>query len=135
MISNFNLIILYAFFVGFIGDAILQIITANTSYDWGLRKYFSQHGRPESLFIAGGMLVLFYSIIPSKFLSVTPFNIALIALYGIVLDLIFRKTMVFKSLDGYYNHLNYFWSGVWGAIPLVLPLLAASVGQRLANKK
>ena len=81
------------------------------------------------------MLVLFYSIIPSKFLSVTPFNIALIALYGIVLDLIFRKTMVFKSLDGYYNHLNYFWSGVWGAIPLVLPLLAASVGQRLANKK
>ena len=135
MISNFNLIILYAFFVGFIGDAILQIITSNTSYDWGLRKYFSQHGRPESLFIAGGMLVLFYSIIPSKFLSVTPFNIALIALYGIVLDLIFRKTMVFKSLDGYYNHLNYFWSGVWGAIPLVLPLLAASVGQRLANKK
>ena len=135
MISNFNLIILYAFFVGFIGDAILQIITANTSYDWGLRKYFSQHGRPESLFIAGGMLVLFYSIIPSKFLSVTPFNIALIALYGIVLDLIFRKTMVFKSLDGYYNHLNYFWSGVWGAIPIVLPLLAASVGQRLANKK
>lgn len=135
MISNFNLIILYAFFVGFIGDAILQIITANTSYDWGLRKYFSQHGRPESLFIAGGMLVLFYSIIPSTFLSVTPFNIALIALYGIVLDLIFRKTMVFKSLDGYYNHLNYFWSGVWGAIPLVLPLLAASFGQRLANKK
>lgn len=131
MIPNFNLIILYAFFVGFIGDAILQIITANTSYDWGLRKYFSQHGRPESLFIAGGMLVLFYSIIPNKFLSLTPFNIALISLYGIVLDLIFRKTMVFKSLDGYYNHLNYFWSGVWGAIPMILPMLAVSVGQRL----
>jgi hypothetical protein len=62
-------------------------------------------------------------LIPSKFLEITPYNIFVIALYGILLDLIFRKTMVFESLRGYYDNLSYFWSGVWGAIPLLLPLL------------
>ena len=46
-----------------------------------------------------------------------------LAIYGIILDLLFRKTMWFPSLKGYYNHLNYFWSAFWGAIPMILPLL------------
>jgi hypothetical protein len=30
--------------------------------------------------------------------------------------------MLFPSLKGYYNNLNYFWSGFWGAIPMIIPL-------------
>ena len=35
--------------------------------------------------------------------------------------------MIFPSLKGYYSHLNYFWSAVWGAIPLMLPLLISNL--------
>ena len=52
-----------------------------------------------------------------------PLNFVYLAIYGIVLDFIFRKLMIFPSLSGYYDSLNYFWSAVWGAIPLILPYL------------
>ncbi len=87
---------------------------------WGLREYFKQHGSVESLFIAGGMMTLFY-IIYLILLGLPPLWYYL-AIYGILLDLFFRETMIFPSLQGYYDHLNYFWSAFWGAVPMILPL-------------
>lgn len=110
--------------VGFVGDALLQIGSKSFSLGgptgWGLKPYFKQHGTVESLFIAGGMMTIFYVI----YLYLIPFqvNYVNLAIYGIILDFIFRKTRLFPSLDGYYKHLNYFWSGFWGAVPLMMPL-------------
>ena len=107
--------------VGFFGDLLLQIFVHFGIGDWGLKEYFHQHGKLEAMTIASGMMSLFYILyfvvlkLPAKY--------EYLAVYGIILDLIFRETMLFPSLKGYYNALNYFESAVWGAIPLVLPLL------------
>lgn len=113
---------------GFVGDGLLQIAT-NKLYmggetGWGLKEYFKQHGSMESLFIAGGMMAIFYII----YLYIFQIKVSWIylAIYGIVLDLIFRKTMLFQSLQGYYSHLNYVESAFWGAVPMILPLLIAT---------
>lgn len=108
---------------GFTGDFLLQNgVKAGLGgpTGWGLKGYFQQHGAAESLFIAGGMMTLFYVIFIASGLKVTFVNLAM---YGVLLDLIFRKTMVFSSLEGYYEYFNYFWSAVWGAIPMCIPLL------------
>jgi hypothetical protein len=120
-----------AFFTGFIGDALLQIITSRrvasgsqTKYDWGLKEYFKQHGRAEALFIASGMLTLFYILYVSVIdVDKTSFkaNLLYLTIYGILLDLLFRKLNIFSSLKGYYKSLNYFWSAVWGIIPMLIP--------------
>lgn len=108
--------------VGFIGDLCLQIMTyygMGGKTGWGLNSYFQLHGRVESLFIAGGMMALFYIIyIYGLKLEL---NIVNLSIYGIVLDFIFRKLRLFPSLDGYYRHLNYFWSAFWGAVPMIIP--------------
>lgn len=111
-------------FTGFIGDAMLQVLTnffgMGGKTGWGLIEYFRLHGATESMFIASGMMTLFYVIylvifgFPAKWYY--------LGIYGIILDLIFRKTMLFSSLKGYYQQLNYFWSGFWGAIPMIMPL-------------
>ena len=110
---------------GFVGDALLQfgskVLKLGGQTGWGLKSYFAQHGPSESVFIAGGMMTVFY-IIYLYFLSF-PINYVYLAIYGIILDFIFRKTEIFPSLRGYYGYFNYFWSAVWGAIPLMLPLL------------
>ena len=110
---------------GFVGDALLQfgsnVLKLGGQTGWGLKSYFAQHGSSESVFIAGGMMTVFY-IIYLYFLSF-PINYVYLAIYGIILDFIFRKTEIFPSLRGYYGYFNYFWSAVWGAIPLILPLL------------
>lgn len=106
---------------GFVGDALLQLgvsLGMGGPDGWGLRPYFKQHGSIESLFIAGGMMTIFYVI----YAWFSAFTYTRLAVYGIILDLIFRETMLFPSLQGYYNHLNYFWSAFWGAVPLMLPL-------------
>ena len=116
--------------VGFTGDTLLQIgskLGGPTS--WGLKPYFIQHGQVESIFIAGGMMTIFY-IIYLYFLQL-PINYMYLAIYGIILDFIFRITMIFPSLSEYYNYFNYFWSAVWGAIPLVLPLFIYNVIENL----
>lgn len=117
------LLITISTLVGFVGDATLQLgskLGMGTSSGWGLKEYFKQHGCAESLFIAGGMMGLFYIIYTSTGL---PFKIQYMIIYGIILDLIFRLTGIFSSLKGYYKYFNYFWSAVWGAIPMVIPLL------------
>jgi hypothetical protein len=107
---------------GFAGDASLQFLSKfmGGPTGWGLKAYFKQHGSPEALFIAGGMMAFFYVIYFSIFNF--PAVWYWLALYGIVLDLLFRKLRIFPSLDGYYKALSYFDSAVWGAIPLMMPL-------------
>ena len=130
---------------GFFGDAGLQLITSfmgprgmgtngigangigtngiGGPSGWGLKPYFRQHGRGEALCIASGMMTLFY-VFYVLVLRLPP-TWYYLALYGIVLDFIFRKARLFTSLDGYYKALNYFWSAFWGAVPMVLPLVVA----------
>jgi hypothetical protein len=111
-----------SFITGFLGDSLLQYavkyLNMGGQSGWGLKSYFKLHGSAESLFIAGGMMSLFYIIY--YYLNIK-FNYLYLIIYGIFLDLIFRKFMIFSSLKGYYNHLNYFWSAFWGAIPMILP--------------
>ena len=104
---------------GFLGDIMLQIMSKFTS-GWGLKPYFKQHGSVESTFIAGGMMALFFIIYDLTRLPITWYYLGI---YGILLDLLFRITMLFPSLKGYYNHLSYFESGIWGAIPAIIPLV------------
>jgi hypothetical protein len=112
-------LLILACFTGFVGDAILQLAVERGPFDWGLKNYFEQHGSTEALFIAGGMLSLFFSLF---ILSGIKINYLHLAVYGVILDLLFRKLDIFPSLDGYYESLNYFWSAVWGAIPMMIPL-------------
>ena len=121
---KFNLsLVAIAALVGFVGDALLQIMVEQGmggKTGWGLKEYFSHQGRAEALFTAAGMMAIFYAIYMALNL---PLTVPCLAVYGIVLDLLFRKLRIFPSLDGYYKALNVFWSGVWGAIPMVLPLV------------
>jgi len=125
--SNAGKLISIACVTGFAGDAGLQLLTKimGGPSGWGLLPYFKQHGAAESLFIAGGMMTIFY-VIYLYVLGLPP-NLYYLAIYGIILDYIFRKTMLFPSLQGYYNHLNYFWSAFWGAIPMILPLVISGL--------
>jgi hypothetical protein len=110
---------------GFVGDALLQTgierFQMGGPTGWGLKEYFKQHGRVEALFIPGGMLALFFVVY--VYTLKLPLTYTNLAIYGVVLDFIFRKTMLFPSLDKYYEYFNYFWSAVWGAIPMVIPLM------------
>jgi len=120
--NNLNLLIA-ACAVGFIGDAMLQL-GIKLGADWGLKGYFKQHGSLEALFIAGGMMVLFYAI---YILLKLPLNYTGIAIYAVILDLLWRKFNIFPSLKGYYGYFNIFWSGVWEIIAMWLPLIVSNV--------
>jgi len=112
---------------GFFGDLLLQIgckrLHLGGPTGWGLKPYFEQHGAGESLFIATGMMTLFYVIyFYAGYLFFLPFSYTYLAIYGVILDLIFRKFMVFSSLKGYYQYFNYFWSAFWMGVPMMMPL-------------
>lgn len=110
--------------VGFFGDASLQLLSKYKKDNfWGLKPYFKQHGSSESLFIAGGMLALFYIIFIYIFVNLfkIPLTWYTITIYAIILDLLFRKFSIFKSLNPYYDSLNYFWSAFWAIIPMLIP--------------
>jgi uncharacterized membrane protein YvlD (DUF360 family) len=130
-VSEKNLVNLVsiACLVGFFGDALLQVsskyLKLGGPTGWGLHSYFLKHGHAESLFVASGMMTLFYVLYIYLFhLSFLKFPITYVnvSLFGIVIDLIFRQFVIFSSLDGYYKYFNYFWSAVWMAIPMMLPL-------------
>ena len=108
--------------VGFMGDILLQVgakrFHLGGASGWGLKEYFNQHGSAESTFIAGGMMTLFYIL-----LGPLPKTYPILAIHGMLIDLFFRKTMIFPSLKGYYEYFNHFWSAVWMAIPMIIPLL------------
>jgi len=122
-----GLLLTVACLVGFFGDLFLQTLVHKGfggPTGWGLKDYFAQHGPIESLFIAGGMMVLFYSIF--IFLKL-PMNYTYLALFGIALDILFREFMIFPSLKGYYSNLNYVQSTGAEAISMILPLFIYSV--------
>jgi hypothetical protein len=109
---------------GFAGDAALQSgieqFQMGGPTGWGLKEYFAQHGRVESLFIAGGMMSLFFVVY--VYVLKLPLEYKYLAMYGVVLDFIFRKLELFPSLKGYYEYFGYGGSALWGAIPAVIPL-------------
>jgi hypothetical protein len=111
-----------ACFTGFIGDFLLQFggtLGMGGPTNWGLKNYFKQHGFSESLFIAGGMMTLFYS---TFMLTGLPINYVNLSIYGMIIDLLFRKFMIFKSLEGYYSYFNYIMTAIWIVIPMCIPL-------------
>jgi len=116
-------IIAFALITGFFGDMLLQIITTHTNLGgktgWGLLPYFKQHGINEAMFTAAGMMGIFYTIY--LYVLRLPLRYSYLAMFGVGLDLLFRQAILFPSLNNYYAHLNYFWSAVWGAIPMVIP--------------
>jgi len=114
-------LLIIACLTGFFGDSILQCGTKNGMggpTGWGLNEYFKQHGAGESLFVAAGMMTLFYSIF---IMLKIPMNYLNLAIFGVVIDLLFRKLMIFKSLKGYYNYFSYFGSAFWIIIPMWIP--------------
>jgi hypothetical protein len=123
-----NLVII-ACFTGFVGDFLLQTgakLGMGGPTNWGLKEYFEQHGPAESLFIAGGMMTLFYS---TFMLTGLPINYVNLSMYGILIDLLFRKFMIFKSLGGYYTYFNYLMSAIWIVIPMCIPLFISHLLQ------
>jgi hypothetical protein len=125
MVPSDFILLAIAIFTGFIGDATLQIwakMGLGGPNGWGLNKYFNQHGPAESLFVAGGMMGLFYATFMLTGLPVTYVNLSI---YGIIIDLLFRKFMIFKSLDGYYMYYSYFKTALFIAIPMCIPLFVA----------
>ena len=113
-------LLIIACLCGFVGDAILQLFRSTGGpTGWGLDNYFKQHGVAESMFIAGGMMTLFFALFMMTPLKINYLNLAI---YGVLLDLLFRKLRIFNSLDGYYTYLNYFWSGFWQVFSMCLPL-------------
>jgi len=123
-------LVTWAAITGAVGDATLQLMVNNGvgggNDGWGLRPYFAQHGPGEAMCVAAGMMALFFAVwvgLIAPLLHIQPDNLAGVAIYGIVLDLLFRKFRIFESLDAYYQHLNYFWSGFWGLVPMVIPVV------------
>ena len=119
--KTITLLLTISCLIGVAGDAGLQYLSTFMGGDtgWGLKPYFRQHGSAESIFIAGGMMTLFY-VIYFVILGL-PLIWYYLAIYGVLLDWIFRVTMIFSSLNGYYSHLNHFWSSFWGAVPMLMP--------------
>jgi hypothetical protein len=117
-------ILALALLTGFFGDLLLQIATKQFGMGgpsgWGLGPYFRKHGTNEAMCVATGMMGMFYVVY--LYVLKLPLRYDYLALYGVALDLLFRQANLFPSLSGYYAHLNYFWSAVWGAIPMVIPL-------------
>ena len=110
-----------AFLVGFFGDIFLQLLCQTPYFDYGLKEYFKIHGAIEAPFIAGGMMVLFSIIYGFTGL---PLKWEYLAIYGVILDIIFRVFMVFPSLKGYYSALTPFWTCLWEAVSMVLVYIA-----------
>lgn len=128
--SGSSALVGWAAITGALGDAALQVIVKNSNADWGLKEYFALHGTGEAICVAAGMMALFFVIwvgILAPVLRVQPDNLVAVAVYGVILDLLFRKFRIFPSLDGYYKSLNYFWSGFWGAVPMIIPVVLSKM--------
>lgn len=122
---NYSALVAWAAVTGALGDAALQVIVKNNwgNADWGLKAYFAQHGTGEAICVAAGMMALFYVAYVAVLVPVfhVPVTLLALAVYGVILDLLFRKLRIFPSLDGYYASLNYFWSGFWAVVPMIIP--------------
>lgn len=119
--------------VGFVGDYLLQFgvktLRWGGSTGWGLKSYFEKHGPAESMFTAAGMMSLFY--VGYMYLVPLPVTYLYLAIYGIVIDLAFRRLMIFPSLEGYYRYFGYAGSAFWIAVPMMIPLLVFDVAKKV----
>lgn len=114
-------ILLKSFYIGVIGDFLLQIITYYKGNFAGLRDYFKQHGIFESLMIAGGIMFISTHLF---ILLKIPFNYFYLFIYGGILDIIWWYFNLMPSLKNtYYKALNPVLSFVWGGIPMMLIIL------------
>lgn len=128
MNTNNNLILI-ATLVGFFGDVLTQQLVYNESISgvdgWGLKSYFKQHGKIESLILGSGVMAFFYSLYA---LTGLPFKVQWLAIYGIILDFIFRYTRFFPSLDEYYSKVGIIGTSIVGGLfPLILPLFVYKI--------
>lgn len=112
-----------AFLFGAFGDVVLQgLYSMDHPYfgsdPWGLEEYFKQHGRMESVLIAGGLTSGFHWS-ANKLLSPTlwPLGPLTYAAYGAVVDVLFRTFMPMPSLKNYYQKLPWWMSIFWAAFP------------------
>lgn len=109
---------------GFFSDGLLQIFTASSNV-LGLKSYFHEQGRLQSLFIAAGMTGIFYIVY--LYLLKLPVVWTYLAMYGVIIDLVFRHFALFQGLRNYYQATNYVYSGFFAAVAMVLPLFVAQV--------
>ena len=119
------------FYVGFIGDFLLQMITKIRGNIANLKPYFNRHGSLEAMFIAGGMMYLFGHIYTTVIGPAEPdlnvINLLKLFIYGGVLDIIWRQFNLFPSLKHtYYTANNQLQSFIWGGIPMIIPLFIGS---------
>jgi hypothetical protein len=121
---NCNLLI-KSFLVGFIGDAILQLIVYLRGDLAGLKGYFQQHGMFESLCIAGG--IMFLATLLFLLLRI-PFTLFNLFLWGGFLDILWRQFNLMDSLkDTYYASLSWWMTFIWGGIPMIMVGLIGQV--------
>lgn len=109
-----------AFFAGMLGDMTLQLIESQRPNFGGLRGYFKQHGRIESIAIASALmyfLALIYEF------SGLPKTIPYLFIYGGLWDIAFRQFKIMPSLVGYEKALSPIQTFIWGGISLVIPNL------------
>jgi hypothetical protein len=117
-------LVMISILTGFFGDAFLQILARQgigKCGSWGLKPYFKQHGTAESLFIAGGMMGLFYTLYA---ITGLPFEIHWLSLYAVLIDFLFRYTRLFPSLDKYYQCQS-IWrtTTIGGIVPMLIPFI------------
>jgi hypothetical protein len=133
MQPNAGILILIATLVGFFGDLGTQIaikLGVGGEKGLGLKEYFAQHGKVESLFIAAGIMAVFYSVYA---LTNLPFTILYMIIYSIILDLLFRYLRIFPSLDKFYQN-SVPSTLIFGAIiPFVLPILILKITEKLGR--
>lgn len=117
-------LILIAILTGFLGDAFLQMLTrlnVGQCGSWGLKYYFDKQGSAESLFTAAGMMGLFYTLYA---LTGLPWEAPLLAVYAVLIDVIFRYTRLFPSLDKYYRCQSILrTTTIGGIVPMLIPFL------------
>jgi hypothetical protein len=109
-----------SFFIGLIGDLILQIMVKLRGNFGGLRDYFKLHGIFESMMIGAGiMFVLIFIYTELKL----PMKFVPMFIFGGVADIIWRQFNLMPTLkDTYYKRLNPFQTFFWGGFSNVLPL-------------
>jgi hypothetical protein len=109
-----------AFAVGFFGDLLVQLLPQGPA----LTNYFAQHGKFESMLIAGAALTLVFSL---YYLTGFKFTLASAFVIGIVMDLVARLGVI-PSLMPYYRTSNFFLSIISaGIIPILLVWLAQKI--------
>ena len=109
-----------AFAVGFLGDLAAQMLP----HGQGLSTYFRQHGKFESMLIAGAALTLVFSMYYLTGLEFTPWTVLIL---GVMIDLVARGGLI-PSLKPFYSSTGILASIITaGIIPVLLVWLAQEV--------